>query len=96
MRRGYDTFSRLIGTAGQIHVSNPFHPGPGDHVTAYPDGSEPAAWRSEVSEPSFTPALRHINAALAGAEAPRLLALETSLTTARALHDLAASWSSPA
>jgi predicted dehydrogenase len=95
MRRGYDTFSRLIGTTGQIHVSNPFHPGPGDHVTAYTGGGEPAAWRSEVSEPSFTPALRHINAALAGAEEPRLLALETSLTTARALHDLAASWSAP-
>jgi hypothetical protein len=29
---------------------------------------------------------------LAGTEQPRLLALQTSLTTARALHDLAASW----
>ena len=96
MRRGYDTFSRLLGTAGQIHLSNPFHPGPGDHVTAYPDGAEPATWTSEVSEPSFTPALRHINAVLAGAEEPRLLALETSLLTARALNDLAASCSAPA
>jgi predicted dehydrogenase len=96
MRRGYDTFSRLLGTAGQIHLSNPFHPGPGDHVTAYPDGAEPATWTSEVSEPSFTPALRHINAVLAGAEEPRLLALETSLLTARALDDLAASCSAPA
>ncbi len=96
MRRGYDTFSRLIGTTGQIHLSNPFHPGPGDHVTAYEDGAEPAAWTPEVSEPSFTPALRHINAVLAGAEQPRLLALETSLVTARALDALAASWSAPA
>ncbi|HEX6934337.1 MAG TPA: Gfo/Idh/MocA family oxidoreductase [Streptosporangiaceae bacterium] len=95
MRRGYDTFSRLIGTAGQIHLSNPFHPGPGDHVTSYPDGGEPAAWTAEVSEPSFTPALRHIHAVLAGEQAPRLLALETSLSTARALHDLAASSSAP-
>ena len=96
MRRGYDTFSRLVGTAGQIHLSNPFHPGPGDHVTAYPDGGEPQAWAPEVSEPSFAPALRHINAVLAGSEEPRLLALETSLITARGLHDLAASWSAPA
>ncbi len=44
------------------------------------------------SDPSFTPALRHINAVLAGTEQPRLLALETSLATARALHDLAASF----
>jgi hypothetical protein len=65
-------------------------------VTAYPDGGEPATWTSEVSEPSFTPALRHINAVLAGTEEPRLLALETSLLTARALDDLAASCSAPA
>jgi predicted dehydrogenase len=92
MRRSYDTFSRLIGTEGQIHLSNPFHPGAGDHVTAYPDGAEPSAWTPDVSEPSFTPALRHINAVLAGTEQPRLLALQTSLTTASALHDLATSW----
>jgi predicted dehydrogenase len=96
MRRSYDTFSRLIGSTGQIHMTNPFHPGPGDQVIAYPEGGDPAAWTTELSEPSFTPALRHINAVLAGEEEPRLLAVETSLTTARALHDLAASWSGPA
>ena len=96
MRRSYDTFSRLIGTTGQIHLSNPFHPGSGDQVTAYPDGAEPSTWTPELIEPSFTPALRHIDAVLAGAEEPRLLALQTSLTTARALHDLAASWQHPA
>jgi predicted dehydrogenase len=90
MRRSYDTFSRLIGTAGQIHLTNPFHPGPGDQVIAYPEGGDAVTWTAEVSEPSFTPALRHINAVLAGAQEPRLLALETSLSTARALHDLAA------
>ncbi len=42
-----------------------------------------------IDEPAFTAALRHINAALAGEEEPRLLATQTSLTTARALHDLA-------
>jgi len=89
MRRGYDTFSRLIGTAGQIHVSNPFHPGPGDHVTLYPDRGEPAPWQPAAAEPSFTAALRHVNAVLRGTDRPRLLAVDTSLATARALHDLA-------
>jgi len=89
MRGGFDTYSRLLGTAGQIHVSNPFHPRPGDHVTLYADGGEPATWQPEVNEPAFTAALRHINGVLLGAEAPRFLAVETSLTTARALHDLA-------
>jgi predicted dehydrogenase len=95
MRRSYDTFSRLIGTTGQIHIVNPFHPGPGDHVTAYPDRAEPSAWTPEGNEPSFAPALRHINGVLAGTEQPRMLALQTSLITARALHDLAASWRQP-
>jgi hypothetical protein len=95
MRRSYDTFSRLIGTDGQIHLSNPFHPGPGDSVTSYPDRGEPSTWTPGLSEPSFTPALRHINAVLAGTEEPRRLALQTSLSTARALHDLAASWPEP-
>jgi predicted dehydrogenase len=89
MRRGYDTFSRLLGTAGQIHVSNPFHPRPGDHVTLYTDDGEPVRWQPEVAEPAFTAALRHINCVLQGAEEPRFLAVQTSLATARALRDLA-------
>lgn len=63
LRRDYDTFTRLLGTSGQIHITNPFHPGPGDHV----------------------------NAVLAGAAAPRQLAVDTSLPLALALHDLAES-----
>ena len=42
-------------------------------------------------EPSFTAAIRHINAVLAGEAEPRLLAVDTSLRPARALHDLASS-----
>jgi len=90
MRREYDTFSRLLGTAGQIEVSNLFHPGPGDHVTLHQPGADPHRWTAPASEPAFTAALRHISAAVTAAEPPRLLATETSLATARALHDLAA------
>jgi predicted dehydrogenase len=91
MRRAEETFSRLLGVDGQIHVSNLFHPGQGDSVTLYPAAGEPVTFEATVVEPAFTPALRHINAAVAGEVEPRLLAVETSLTTARALHDLAAS-----
>lgn len=90
MRREYDTFARLLGTAGQIHVSNLFHPGPDDTVTLYPASGEPVVFGATSGEPAFTPAIRHINAVVSGQEEPRLLALQTSLTTARALHDLAA------
>jgi predicted dehydrogenase len=92
MRRAYDTFSRLLGTNGQIHVSNPFHPGPDDHVRLDPARGEATQWQAAAAEPSFTAAIRHIDAVVAGTEQPRLLAVETSLVTARALHDLAASW----
>jgi predicted dehydrogenase len=92
MRRAYDTFSRLLGTAGQVHVSNPFHPGPNDQVTLYPACGEVTQWQASAGEPSFTAAVRHIDAVVAGTEQPRLLAVETSLVTARALHDLAACW----
>ncbi len=91
LRRGYDTFSRLLGTTGQIHVTNPFHPGPGDQVRLLAEGgAEPEAWTLTGDEPSFTAAVRHIQGVLRGEQEPRLLAVQTSLATARALHDLAA------
>jgi predicted dehydrogenase len=96
LRRAYDTFSRLLGTSGQIQVSNPFHPGADDHVTLYPAQGEATRWPVRADQPSFTAAIRHINAVLAGTEQPRLLAVEISLVTARALHDLAACWQADA
>ncbi len=94
MRRARDTFSRLLGPSGQICVSNLFHPRPGDDVRLVDASGKETAFPATVDEPAFTAALRHLNAAIAGEEAPRLLATETSLTTARALHDLAAAGTS--
>jgi predicted dehydrogenase len=91
MRRSVDTHSRLLGTEGQISVGNLFHPGPRDRVVLHPAGGEATPFAPGPDEPAFTAALRHIGAAISGTEQPRLLALETSLPTARALHDLAAS-----
>jgi len=90
MRRGYDTFSRLLGTDGQIHVSNPFHPGLDDEIVLHPVRGETTRFPASTGEPSFTAAIRHISAAVTGTEPPRLLAADASLPTARALHDLAA------
>ena len=92
MVRSYDTFTRLEGTSGQIHLSNPFHPGPGDTYRVITSGSKPRCFAAAADEPSFTAALRHINAVLSGQEEPRMLATETSLATARALHDLSQSF----
>jgi predicted dehydrogenase len=90
--RGYDTFTTLEGTGGQIRITNPFHPGPGDadHYELVAAGAQPRRFAA-ADELSFAPLLRHINAVLSGTEEPRMLAVDTSLPLARALHDLAES-----
>ncbi len=90
LHRNYDTFTRLLGTSGHIHITNPFHPGASDHYEVHVAGSQ-AGVIPAAAEPSFTAAIRHINAVLAGEAEPRLLAVDTSLSLARALHDLAES-----
>jgi predicted dehydrogenase len=90
--RAQDTFSRLAGTAGQINVTGPFHPTPADTFEVCLPGREPVVHRAAGPDQySFTAAIRHIQAAVAGREEPRYLAVDTSLGQARALADLAAS-----
>jgi predicted dehydrogenase len=88
MRRAYDTFTRLLGTAGQIQLTNPFHPGRGDSYTVLTDREPPRTLDAGATEPSFTGMIRHIQGVLRDGETPRQLALETSAASARALHDL--------
>jgi len=87
MRRSYDTFTRLLGTAGEIRISNPFHPSAGDQLQILAPGRAPRT-RQASDEPSFGPAIRHIHAVLRGEEEPCLLAIDTALPIARALSDL--------
>ncbi len=91
--RSYDTFTTLEGTAGQIRITNPFHPGPEDSYQLVTPGSDTLTFSAQGQERSFTAAIRHIHAVIEGNEAPRQLAVETSLPTATALADLAASFS---
>lgn len=88
MRRAYDTFSRLLGSTGQIQLTNPFHPSAGDSYTVFAAGAEPRTVQAP-DVPSFSPAIAHIQRVLAGEEQPRQLALDNSLSTARGLYDLA-------
>jgi predicted dehydrogenase len=87
MNRRYDTFTRLLGSDGEIRMSNPFHPSSGDRleIVGREEGSAAAA---PLGEPSFTACIRHIQAVLGGSEEPRQLAIDTALPTAQALHDL--------
>ncbi len=94
--REYDTFSRLLGTRGQISVTNAFHPTPADTYEVRAHGREPATFpASGQDQHSFTAAVRHIQAVVRGEEAPRFLATQTSLGSARALDDLIRSASTP-
>lgn len=90
--RAHDTFTRLLGTGGQINVTNPFHPTAHDRFDVCVAGRAPATYPGTGhDEHSFTPAVRHIQAVVRGEEEPRFLAVDTSLGSARALRDLAAS-----
>jgi len=91
MRRSYDTLTTLLGTSGQIRLTNPFHPGPADRFEVLAAGAAPRSYAAAGEEPSFTAAIRHIQAVVLGEETPRHLATEDSLASARALHDLHAS-----
>ena len=81
-------FARLLGTAGQIHITDPFHPGPDDSFTLFEAGKQARGYSSTDEVPSFTAAIRHIQQVVRGQEAPRHLAVDNSLATARALHAL--------
>ena len=87
-RRADDTFGRLLGTRGQINITAPYHPGAGDTFQVCAAGQPPCSYPAAGSEQPFTAAIQHIQAALRGEEEPRSLALDTSLRTAQALHDL--------
>lgn len=84
--RSYDTFTRVLGTDGQIHLTNPFHPGPADTLTIVTRRGREITEHPTTDQRSFTAALRHIHAVLAGEAAPEHLAAGSSLRTALTLE----------
>jgi predicted dehydrogenase len=89
-RRSYDTFTSVLGTQGQLHLTNPFHPGPSDTLTIAAPGKDPVAERPTSDERSFTATIRHIHAVLRGEAAPACTAGQFSLPAARTLEQLQA------
>lgn len=92
--RAYDTFTRVLGTKGQIHLTNPFHPTTSDSLILRHEGEEMIE-HPTVDARSFTAALRHIHAVMRGDEAPAHLARESSLRSARTLEAIARACSAP-
>ncbi|MHA3701119.1 Gfo/Idh/MocA family protein [Jatrophihabitans sp. YIM 134969] len=86
--RPYDTTTRILGSEGRIEIDNPYHPGADDRLTLVRPGHEPVQERAMTDQRSFTAAIRHVTAAVRGIEAPRHLAADDSLATARTLATL--------
>jgi predicted dehydrogenase len=86
--RSFDTFSSVLGHAGQIQLTNPFHPGPADTLTVLRPKADPVTERPTTDQRSFTAAIRHIHAVLRGESAPRHTAAEYALPAAEVLEQL--------
>jgi predicted dehydrogenase len=86
--RSYDTFSSVLGSGGQVQLTNPFHPGPADTLTVLRPKADPVTERPTTDERSFTAAIRHIHAVLRGESAPRHTAGELGQSAARVLEQL--------
>lgn len=89
-KRPYDTFTRILGDAGEVRLSNPFHPQPDDALTVQRPGSEPVIEHPTTDLHSFTAALRHIHRVARQQESPRQLAIDSAVPNARTLAALQA------
>jgi predicted dehydrogenase len=89
-KRSYDTFTRILGDQGQLHLTNPFHPSPADTLVLHRPGGEAVVERVTTDAHSFTAALRHIHAVLRGETAPQQTAADSALSSARTLEALQA------
>jgi predicted dehydrogenase len=87
-KRSSDTASSVLGAAGQIQLTNPFHPGPADTLTVLRPRAAPVVEHPTRDQRSFTAAIRHIHAVLRGDCAPRHTAAEFALPAARVLEQL--------
>jgi predicted dehydrogenase len=87
-RSAHDTFTRVLGTEGEIRITGPFHPGAEDEVMIVHDGKTEHQPATTLGEMSFTPAIRHIHRVIRGLEEPRHLAVDEAMGNAKAIAAL--------
>lgn len=85
LQRRVDTFSRVLGTAGQVRFTNPFHPSATDTMEIR-SGNAVSIEPSGQDVPSFTPAIDHIQAAIRGEAEPLHLAIDDAMSVAVGLQ----------
>ena len=84
--RSYDTFTRVLGDQGQIHLTNPFHPSTEDTLTIVPVSGAPIVEQPTTDQHTFSAMIRHIHGVLAGEAEPEHLAGAATLRMARTLE----------
>jgi len=87
-RAAYQTSTVILGATGEIRMTNPFHPEPGDVIEIVRDEVPETRPAAGAHERSFTPALRHINRVVRGLEEPRHLAVDEAMGNATAIAAL--------
>ena len=85
MRRAPSTFTRIVGSAGELRVTNPFHPRPGDSVELWVDQELVETWTAG-RRTAFEHAIIHVQDVLLGSIRPQHLAVDDAHDQARALE----------
>ena len=89
-RSAYQTFTRILGTEGEIQMTNPFHPRSHDTRSVIREEDARTQPAIDADQPTFTPAIRHIHDVLRGLEEPRHLAVDDAMGNAAAIASVLA------
>jgi len=84
MRRPPSTFTRIVGSEGELRISNPFHPRPHDTVELWLEHECTRIWHAAEGT-AFRYAIEHINDVVGSGAPPRYRVIDDSLPQARAL-----------
>lgn len=84
MRRPMSTFTRIVGTTGELRVTNPFHPTARDTVELWVGREHVETWPA-ASGSAFRHAIDHIDAVVLGRTTARHTAVQDAVQQARSL-----------
>ena len=84
MRRPMSTYTRIVGTAAELRVSNPFHPGGHDTVELWAGREQIQTWPAGQGS-TFRHAIEHIDAVVSRRATARYAAVEDAVHQARSL-----------
>lgn len=84
LHRPASTFTRVVGTVGELRVTNPFHPRAADTVQLWIDGAAVQTWPTAAGS-AFQYAITHIQSVIVGETSPQHLATGDALDQAVAM-----------